>query len=140
MLKAKRVFLLTVLAMLFVGCESLSPIKAFKDKDKQDTLTKATHSYEMTMRWGDITQIYSFLHPDMAKEAKIQDNLNNIRVTSYDVIKGPIAISDGQAMQTVKILYIYNDRQVQKAIIDNQEWSYNAEKREWRRTNPIPKF
>jgi len=140
MLKARRVILLIVLTLLFVGCESLSPIKAFKDKDKQDYLTKATHNYELTVRWGDLGQIYSFLHPDLAKKAKIQDNLNNIRVTSYDVIKGPVAISDNQAMQTVKLLYIYNDRQVQKSIIDNQEWSYNAEKKEWRRTNPIPKF
>ncbi len=140
MLKVRKALLIMTLALLFAGCESLSPIKAFKDKDKQDTLTKTLHNYELTVRWGELSQIYSFLHSDLAKETKIQDSLNNIRVTSYDVIKGPVGISEFQAMQTVRILYIYNDRQIQKTVIDNQEWTYNADKREWRRTNLIPKF
>lgn len=140
MLKARRVFLIMSLALLFAGCESLSPMKAFKDKDKQDSMTKALHSYELTVRWGQLNQIYSFLHPDLAKEAKMQDNLNNIRVTSYEAIKGPSSISESQVMQTVKILYIHKDRQIEKTLLDHQEWSYDADKREWRRTNPIPKF
>ena len=140
MQKARSVFLIIILALLFTGCESLSPIQAFKDKDKQDSMTKTLHSYELTVRWGELGQIYSFLHPDLAKESKIQDGLNNIRVTSYEVIKGPAAVSSFQVMQTVKILYIYDDRQIQKTLIDNQEWTYNEEKEEWRRTNFIPKF
>jgi hypothetical protein len=140
MLKARKLFLIIILALLFAGCESLSPIKAFKDKDKQDSMTKTLHSYELTVRWGQLSQIYSFLHPDLAKEAKMQDNLNNIRVTKYDTIKGPAGISEFQVMQTVKILYIHKDRQIEKTLIDHQEWSYNADKREWRRTNPIPNF
>lgn len=138
--KVRRVFLVITLALLFTGCMSLSPIKAFKDKDKQDSMTKTLHSYELTVRWGELSQIYSFLHPDLAKETKMQDNLKNIRVTSYDVIKGPTGVSDFQVMQSVKILYIYNDRQVQKGMIDNQVWTYNEDKKEWRRTNPIPQF
>ncbi len=140
MLTVRRVFLVLILALSFTGCESLSPIQAFKDKDKQDSLTKTLHSYELTVRWGELGQIYAFLHPDLAKEAKIQDNLGNIRVTSYEAIRGPIATSEFQAIQAVKILYIFNDRQIEKTMIDNQEWTYNAEKDEWRRTNPIPKF
>jgi hypothetical protein len=140
MLNVQRAFLLSFLVLLFAGCESFSPIKPFKDKDKQDTLTKALHSYELTVRWGELGQIYSYLDPELAKKAEIQTNLNNIRVTSYDAIKGPAATAENEAMQTVKIDFIYNDRQVQKTIIDTQEWTYNPDKREWRRTNPIPKF
>jgi hypothetical protein len=136
----KRVFLAITIAILFTGCESFSPIKAFKDKDMQDSLTKTLHSYELTTRWGELSQIYSFLEPELAKKSTIQGGLENIRVTSYEVIKGPIGSSKYQAIQSVKILYIYNDRQIQKTMIDNQEWDYNEEKKEWRRTNPIPKF
>lgn len=139
MLNVRRVFLVMSLALFFAGCES-SPIKAFKDKDKQDTLTKTLHSYELTVRWGDMVQMYTFLEPDLASKTTQQENLNNIRVTSYDVVKGPANISTTQVLQTVKIDYIYNDRQVQKAIVDNQEWTYYVENKEWRRTNPIPKF
>ncbi len=141
MLKVRKapLFIIT-LALLLTGCQSFSPIKAFKDKDKQDTLTQALHSYELTVRWGELSQIYSFLHPDLAKETSIQNNLDNVRVTSYETIKGPTGVSEYQAMQTVRILYIYDDRQIQKTMIDNQEWTYNEDKRQWRRTNTIPKF
>jgi hypothetical protein len=92
------------------------------------------------VRWGELSQIYTYLEPELAKKAERQSNLDNIRVTGYEVIKGPSAVSENEAMQTVKIQYIYNDRQVQKTLLDTQEWTYNAEKREWRRTSPIPKF
>ena len=140
MLNCKRAFLVIGLTLIFTGCESFSPIKAFKDKDKQDSLTKTLHSYELTVRWGELTQIYTFLEPDMARTTVRQDNLANIRVTSYEVIKGPSATSENDAIQTAKIDYIFNDRQVQKTIIDTQTWVYKTDKKEWRRTNPIPKF
>ncbi len=140
MLKVRRVFLVLILALAFTGCESLSPIQAFKDKNKQDSLTKDLHSYELTVRWGDLGQIYSFLEPELAKTAKVQKNLGDIRVTSYEIVRGPVAINDTQAMQTVRILYIFNDRQVQKSLVDNQEWTFHEDKSEWRRSNPIPNF
>lgn len=140
MLNSKRVFMAIALVLLLAGCESMSPIKAFKDKDKQDTLTKTLHSYELTVRWGELTQIYTFLEPDMARGTIKQDNLNNIRVTGYEVIKGPASTGENDAIQTAKIDYIFSDRQVQKTIIDTQTWVYKPDQKEWRRTNPIPKF
>ncbi len=138
MLIVRRVFLVIAISFLFTGCVSLP--QAFKNKDMQDSLNKTLKSYELTVRWGELSQIYSFLEPELAKTAQIQDNLQNVRTTSYEVIKGPSGTSENQAMQSVRILYIFNDRQIQKTLIDHQEWTYNAEKREWRRTNPIPKF
>jgi hypothetical protein len=139
MLNIRSAFLVMALALLFAGCES-SPIKAFKDKDKADNLTKTLHSYELTVRWGDLTQIYSFLEPEMARTTVRQEGLSNIRVTSYDAIKGPAGTGENDATQTVKIEYIFNDRQIQKSLIDTQTWTYNPDKQEWRRTNPIPQF
>jgi hypothetical protein len=140
MLNVRRLLPALFLTLLFAGCQSLSPMNIFKDKRKQDTLTKTLHSYELTVRWGELAQIYSFLEPDLARQTTRQENLTNIRVTSYEAIKGPAGISETQVLQTVKILYIYNDRQIQKTLIDNQEWTYYEENKEWRRTNPIPKF
>jgi hypothetical protein len=136
----RRIFPVLVFVLLTTGCQSLSPIKVFKDKSKQDTLSKTLHSYELTVRWGELAQVYSFLEPDLARQTTRQDNLSNIRVTSYEVLKGPAGVSQTQVLQTVKILYIYNDRQVQKTMVDNQEWTYYEDNEEWRRTNPIPRF
>jgi hypothetical protein len=136
----RRLLPVLFLSLLFAGCGSLSSMQIFKDKKKQDTLTKTLNSYEMTMRWGELPQIYTFLEPDLVRQAVRQDNLNNIRVTSYEVVKGPAGISETQVLQTVNIHYIFNDRQIQKTLVDNQEWTYNEENKEWRRTNSIPNF
>jgi hypothetical protein len=125
------------LTLLVAGCNTLS---LFKSKDMQDSLDKTLHTYELTVRWGELSQIYLFLDPELAKQTSQQKNLDGIRVTSYDVIRGPDKSAENQVMQSVRISYIYRDRQVEKTIIDNQQWTYNAEKNEWRRTNPIPKF
>ncbi len=138
--KLRSVFLVLTLALLFSGCETLSPIKAFTNKGMNDSMNKTLHSYELIVRWGELSQIYSFLHPDLAKNAKIQSNLNNIRVTSYETIRGPVSTSETEVIQSVRILYIHNDRQIQNTLVDHQKWSYDANKKEWRRTNPIPKF
>ena len=134
---ARNISLLLALTLLVSGCNTLG---IFKTKDMQDTLNQTLHTYELTVRWGELSQIYSFLEPELAKQTEIQENLSGIRVTSYDVIKKPSSSGENEAMQSVKIRYIYRDRQVEKTIPDHQEWTYNGEKREWRRSNPIPKF
>ncbi len=133
----RNISLLIFLTLLFTGCQTL------KQKDMQDTLSKVLHSYELTTRWGKLSQIYAFLTPELAKEAKIQADIDNIRVTSYEVVKRPASITsnnDELMMQSVHIRYIYSDRQVEKDMVDHQQWIYNEDRREWRRNNPIPKF
>jgi hypothetical protein len=133
----RNISLVLALTLLVSGCNTLG---IFKTKDMQDTLSQTLHTYELTVRWGELSQIYSFLEPELAKQTEIQENLSGIRVTSYDVIKKPSNTGENEAMQSVQIRYIYRDRQIEKTIIDHQQWTYNGEKREWRRTNPIPKF
>ncbi len=132
----RNIYLVVAITLLLTGCQTI------KDKDMQDTLSKVLHSYELTARWGKLEQIYSFLLPELAKEAKIQEDINNIRVTHYEVVKRPASVADNNEvmMQNVHIRYIYIDRQVEKEIVDNQEWTYDDDRREWRRSNPIPIF
>ncbi len=132
----RNIYLVVAITLLLTGCQTI------KDKDMQDTLSKVLHSYELTARWGKLEQIYSFLLPELAKEAKIQEDINNIRVTHYEVVKRPASVADNNEvmMQNVHIRYIYIDRQVEKEMVDNQEWTYDDDRREWRRSNPIPIF
>ncbi len=133
----RKIPLVIALTILVAGCNTFS---IFKSKDMQDSLDKTLHTYELTVRWGELSQIYLFLEPELAKQTARQENLDGIRVTSYDVINRPNKTGENQVIQSVRISYIYRDRQVEKTMIDNQQWTYNAEKNEWRRTNPIPKF
>jgi len=134
MRKLRNISLIVVIALLFTGCQTI------KKQDMQDTLSKVLHSYELTTRWGELSQIYSFLLPEMAKQAQIQEDIDNIRVTHYEVIKRPGSDSGEEVMQSVLIRYIYIDRQVEKSLVDHQQWQYNDDAREWRRSNPIPRF
>ncbi len=133
----RKIPLVIALTIFVTGCNTLS---LFKSKDMQDSLDKTLHTYELTVRWGELSQIYLFLEPELAKQTEQQENLNGIRVTSYDVIQRPSRTGENQAMQSVRISYIYRDRQVEKTMIDHQQWTYNDERNEWRRSNPIPKF
>ncbi len=137
---ARKIPMVLAIALFMTGCQLSSPMKAFKNKDMQDTLTQSLHSYELTVRWGELNQVYTFLDPELAKATTIQKNLDGIRVTHYEAVKGPAQTSEKEAMQSVKIRYVYEDRQIEKTMIDHQQWTYNPDKREWRRTNPIPKF
>lgn len=135
----RNISLFIAIILLFTGC------KTIKQKDMQDTLSRVLHSYELTTRWGKLSQINSFLLPELAKQAKIQENIDNIRVTHYEVIKRPAGIASNndeeeEVMQSVLIRYIYTDQQIEKSLIDHQQWQYNDDKREWRRSNPIPRF
>lgn len=133
----KNLSLALALTLFVTGCNTLA---LFKTKDMQDSLDKTLHTYELTVRWGDLSQIYFFLEPELEKQTKKQENLNEIRVTSYDVVKGPSRSGENDAMQSVQIRYIYQDRQIEKTMIDHQQWTYYEDKKEWRRTNQIPKF
>lgn len=133
----RNISLFVAIILLFTGCQTV------KQKDMQDTLSRVLHSYEQTARWGKLSQIYSFLLPELAKQAEIQEDIDNIRVTHYEVVKQPAGIAsnnDEEIMQSVQIRYIFSDRQIEKTLVDHQQWRYNEDKRGWRRSNPIPKF
>ncbi|MCP3669145.1 MAG: hypothetical protein GY814_01650 [Gammaproteobacteria bacterium] len=132
----RNIYLVIAITLLLTGCQTI------KKKDMADTLSRVLHSYELTARWGKLEQVYAFLLPELAKEAKIQEDINNIRVTHYEVVKQPSSVAENNEviMQNVHIRYIYIDRQVEREMVDNQEWTYNDDRREWRRSNPIPKF
>ena len=133
----RKISLVIALTLLFTGCQTFTP---FKTRDMQDSLDKTLHTYELTVRWGELSQIYGFLEPELAKQTVMQENLEGIRVTSYEAIKRPTNTSENEIMQSVQIRYIYRDRQVEKTMVDHQQWTYNEGKKEWRRTNPIPRF
>ncbi len=125
---------LLFLVVVLAGCQSL------QEKRMQRSLENTLRQYEASVRWGYLEQIYDFLQPELAKNAVIPDNLSNIRVTGYERIRRPSNIDEHNITQTVVIRYVYQDRQVEKQIIDRQLWEFNEEAETWSRANPIPEF
>ncbi len=124
--------ILTIL--LLSGCQTLL------QKDRMDSLRQTLRAYETTLRWGQLEQASQFLELEKAKEAKIPNNLNNIRVTHYEVMTPPVKMGEHRISQIVSIHFVLKDRQIEKTLTDRQIWEFDPEEKHWFRINPIPGF
>jgi hypothetical protein len=124
--------LLLALAVSLTGC---APTML---KDKQLSLERAHNAYSTTARWGNLEELYAFLEPELALQTEIPASLDNIRVTQFETISGPVMFGD-QATVTVRISYVHQDRQVVRSVTDQQQWRHDPALG-WRRSNPIPEL
>ena len=118
--------------LLLSGCQTLSERKSTNKLEA--TLT----SYGATVRWQPLAGIYSFLEPKLQPDS-LPTNLDNIRVTNYEVTVAPRQLSETRATQTVAIEYVQKDRQVVHDMTDYQVWELSPTG-DWLRANPIPSF
>jgi len=96
--------------------------------------------YAKTARWGALENLYGFLSPEESAKVIFPDNLDNIRVTNYQVRIPPMMLDEHKVSQTVTIEYLFHDTQVIKTMSDHQVWEYNPETEKWFRANPVPEF
>jgi hypothetical protein len=129
----RKLFLL-FLVVAVGGCQTL------QERQKQKSLDRTLYQYQGTVRWGYLEQLYGFLQPELAKNAIVPNNLENIRVTGYDLLRAPTQVDEHSLTQTVVIRYVFVDRQVEKQLVDRQLWEFDPEKESWSRANPIPDF
>jgi hypothetical protein len=124
-----------LVAAMLVGC---NPVK----QDRMtDTLQNATNGYQNALRWGYYENAYSYIHPDRRGETLSPEALEGLRLTGYDVIRPPVIDTEAEtATQIVAIDYLYEDRQVVKALKDRQLWRYDAEKKGWWLESGLPAF
>lgn len=134
-MRHRPLFLFLILLLLMIsGCNSIS--NSLKSEDEQ--LREALRSYEVTVRWGELVNAYGYLTPELKERTQVPANLENIRITHYDIVSPP-RIHENKAEQQVKIRYIKQDRQVVRSLVDYQKW-IKLPKQGWRRANPIPFF
>lgn len=128
--------------LLLAGCSTVeSTVEKVKDAQMAKDLKKYLNGYESALRWGQPGQAYGFLSPEVAEQNPVPTGLDNIHVSEYDIIGPPVFVTKTQATQTVSISYIFQDRQVQHSLVDNQMWERaDEESRQWYRSNPIPEF
>lgn len=131
----RTVAILATIALL-AGCKTLN---LMQDK-KEETLQDRLKAYQSTVRWGYPGQAYNFLRQDIAAKTPVPENLKNISVTNYKVIRLPDLVSENQAAQTAVIGFIFDDQQVEKTVHDQQLWEYDPEAKTWFRINPIPEY
>ena len=134
-LRTRCSLLLPVLLLLFIGgCQTIA------NKQSNIELEKVLNSYHTTVRWGNPEQAYIFLKPESFPDLEIPSDLDNIRVTGYEVIQQPTPLSEELVNQTARISYVLKDRQIERTLMDRQVWEYQAEHKIWYRINPIPEY
>lgn len=122
-------------AVLLSGCETIGNAK------KDQTMNLRLKEYAHEVRWGQLEALPSYLKPDMVDEQKdVAVDPQNIRVTNYEVLRRVHPGEENQVSQTVRIEYLFRDRQVVKTLIDLQLWEYIPDSKDWQRANPIPVF
>lgn len=105
----------------------------------QTQLEKTLHEYEMTLRWGYLQHLGNFLAPEVQQAAPLtEEEIKNIRITGYELMRTPVFLDMNHVTQTAIIRYVFEDRQVEKQLTDQQLWSYDPETERWNRANPIP--
>ncbi|MCP3661132.1 MAG: hypothetical protein GY696_01345 [Gammaproteobacteria bacterium] len=129
-----RLALLLAVLTLVTGCKTIG------EMEQSNKLNDALRRYAASIRWTHLDQAYGYLKPDLAAETEYPEDEDNIKVTSYEVVRPPIQTDETHAIQTARIEFVFIDRQVVRKIIDNQQWEYMEEEKSWMRANPIPEF
>jgi uncharacterized protein YceK len=128
----RAVLLGFALALLLSGCGKV------REEGKSNALEAATTAYGSAIRWGYYETALGYLHPD--KRAEMPAGLEDIRVTSYDVVQPPLRQDEESATQVVRIEYLHEDVQRVKNLTDRQTWRYDPEAKGWWLHSGLPAF
>lgn len=110
-----------------------------KEKKVQG-LEAAANAYGKSIRWAYYETAYGYLHPSM--RGALPEGLDNIRVTSYEVVQPPVMKNEAQtsAEQVVQIEYVRRDEQVVRTLSERQDWRYDPETETWWLYSDMPAF
>ena len=104
--------------------------------------SEAFKQYETIIRWSQWDAAADFIAPEYMAEHPItqldMERLRLFRVTSYTVRSTGIFDEGMTARQTVEIKMFNNKQAVERTIVDEQEWRYNAESKRWRLHSGLP--
>ncbi len=95
-------------------------------------------NYRTAMRWGRWEDLFSFRDPKAPVVPEL--DLDNIRVTGYEIRQPPVEIKENTVIQVVQIQYVLRDRQQLRKLREKQEWRFDAENKRWTLFSPFPDF
>ena len=133
----RAIYLLTVLLLftfLLSGCETIG------EKKRTAKLENTLRAYESALRWSYFDLARNMALPKKDALEKPIPNLENIRVTSYEVTQPPVMVDPDTAVQMAEIRYVRKDSQVVREVRDRQIWRYDEENKRWGLDSEIPPF
>ncbi len=128
------IFVVLGLLVGLAGCRS-NPMT-----DVPSDLEARVRTFEDVVRWRPLHKMYAFLKLESDQKIEVQEGLENIRVTGYEVVEPLNAIDPLRWRQVAEIRYVLTDRQVVRQLVDFQIWETEGEDMAWYRTTPVPVF
>lgn len=121
-----------IAAVLLASCQT------FREKSEETKLNDILRQYEKNLRWGSLSNIYSFLDADSRKQTSVPADLDNVKVTRVNRLSPVVPISETSVTLKISIDYVFEDEQVERTLVDEQVWEQQLG--EWYRANAIPRF
>ena len=103
-------------------------------------LALQVRTFEDVVRWGALQKMVLFEKHDPDEPVTLPDNLDNVRVTSYELASQLTRLGDWRWGQDAVIDYVLTDRQIVRQLVDRQIWESEDEGKTWYRTTPVPQF
>jgi hypothetical protein len=131
----KLKFSALVLFILIFGCASIQTGK------KMTLFDETARAYLQAMRWGDYETAYAFKKlPDPNDKMPDFQDLNQIRVTAYNVKQTILSEDKSTIVRIVDFQYYRISNVTVKNLIDRQKWEYDGEANRWYLTSEFPDF
>lgn len=118
--------------LLLGGCGTIEKDRRAKSMDA------ALSTYGEALRWGYHDTAYGYVDPD--KRMPVPKYLENVTVTSYEVVQPPIMKNDKELEQVARIEYVHKDTQRLRSLSDRQLWSYDKKAKTWWLQSGVPQF
>ena len=124
-MKILRISIL-LLAMSIAGCAG------FSYKSRMDNFAVTVENYGTAIHWSNFEDAAYYIK-DPKKEVDLSDlkNLEQIKVTSYEVKKISVSKEGLKVRQVVQIRYYRTDTLIEKTLTDDQLWEYDEADKRW---------
>lgn len=128
-----RTILLSLCMLVVTACSTVG-----SRLEKFETTARA---YERAVRWSDFQRAFMFTGPSEAAPLPDFKRLQNVQVTSYDVVGAPQPNADGmQVVQLVEIRYVNTNSMSERVFADKQVWKFSDSDERWKLTSAFPEF
>ncbi len=127
-----QLFMLIALLANLAGCVG------FSERKKEMALESTLSQYRTAMRWGHWQTLAGMRGPKAAAMPDI--DLDNIRVTGYEIRQPPLPVDETKVLQVVEVDYVLKDSQRLRKLSDQQEWRHDPESKQWQIVSPFPEF
>ena len=131
----RRRLTILFLVLTLVGCVTATEIR---NMSKMNKFSPTAESYAKSIQWSDFeTAIFFAKHPETKPDL---DQLENVKVTSYEVKKITHQKEQLKVLQAVELSYYMKNQLREKTIRYQEVWEYDERDGAWYITSGFPIF